>query len=98
MILLLGLIAISGMITGAIASSKGRDFFPWFLFGCLLAIVAIPCALLLQPDQATADRRALEGGAARKCPHCAEIIRLEANVCRFCGRDVAAPDLVIHLA
>jgi hypothetical protein len=26
--------------------------------------------------------------ADRQCPHCAESIRREANVCRFCGRDV----------
>lgn len=24
----------------------------------------------------------------RKCPHCAEIILFEANVCKHCGRDV----------
>ncbi|RYF36218.1 MAG: hypothetical protein EOO38_27975 [Cytophagaceae bacterium] len=32
----------------------------------------------------------LASGDYRKCPHCAEVIKAEANVCRFCQRDVAA--------
>lgn len=27
-------------------------------------------------------------GDSKKCPHCAELIKAEANVCRFCGREV----------
>jgi hypothetical protein len=30
----------------------------------------------------------LARGETRKCPFCAELIKSEAVVCRFCGRDV----------
>jgi hypothetical protein len=32
--------------------------------------------------------RTLARGETRKCPFCAEIVKREAVVCRFCGRDV----------
>ena len=34
------------------------------------------------------EREQLESGAGRKCPFCGEIIKIEARVCRFCGRDL----------
>lgn len=30
----------------------------------------------------------IRNGALRPCPQCAEFIKSEAKVCRFCGRDV----------
>lgn len=33
-----------------------------------------------------------DGRPERKCPHCAEIIFMEASVCKHCGRDVGNPD------
>jgi hypothetical protein len=30
----------------------------------------------------------------RKCPFCAEMVRREAKVCRFCGRDLPPEDVV----
>ncbi|HVG28134.1 MAG TPA: zinc ribbon domain-containing protein [Pyrinomonadaceae bacterium] len=27
-------------------------------------------------------------GGSKKCPHCAETIKVAARVCRFCGREV----------
>lgn len=29
-------------------------------------------------------------GSLKKCPFCAELIKAEARVCRFCKRDLAA--------
>lgn len=69
-----------GLIPASIAKGKGRSFFGWWLYGSAIFIVALPHALLAKP---------VEGAGVRKCPHCAELIKDEAKVCRFCGRDVA---------
>ena len=88
--LVLILAILIGLIPAAIASSKGHNFFLWWLFGAAIWIVALPCALFLKPDRKTLDAQVLATGDSKKCPHCAELIRREANVCRFCGRDVPA--------
>ncbi|MEI6213314.1 MAG: hypothetical protein WCP10_04345 [Desulfuromonadales bacterium] len=76
-----------GLVPAAIAQNKGHSFSLFWLYGTLLFIIALPHALLLRPVPEIAEARALAAGG-RKCPHCAEIIKSEAKVCRFCGRDV----------
>lgn len=72
---------VLGLIPAMIAANKGRSFIGWYVYGFLLFIIALPHSLLI-------------GRAGdRKCPHCAESIRKEANVCRYCGRDVTASDV-----
>lgn len=66
-----------GLIPAAIASSKGRNFFLWWLYGAAIFIVALPHSIVMGP-----------GGSKRKCPHCAESINVEAKVCPHCQRDV----------
>ena len=86
-----------GLIPAVIARSKGRSFGAWWLYGAALFIVALPHSLLMKPDQGRIEAEQLGSGSARKCPFCAEIIKMEALVCRFCGRDLppAAPEAEI---
>lgn len=78
--------AILGVLVGMIAKSKGRDFFPWWLYGTLIFIVAIVHVLLIKPDEKHAESEALAAGG-KKCPRCAEIVKAEAQACRFCGHE-----------
>jgi hypothetical protein len=82
---------ILGCIPGAIAQSKGHSFAGWWIFGALLFIVALPMSLMLSPkrDEYADQINALAFAAAhRKCPSCAEMVKREAVICRFCGRDL----------
>ena len=78
--------AILGIITGMIAKNKGRNFFPWWLYGTLIFIVAIVHVLIIKPTEGHEERQQLAGGG-KKCPQCAEVVKEQAKVCRFCGHE-----------
>jgi hypothetical protein len=86
-------VVLIGLIPAMIARSKGREFVVWWLYGSLIFIVALPHALLLRPElKQVEEQQAAQG--LKKCPLCAEMIKPDARVCRYCGRDLpteAAP-------
>ena len=72
-----------GLIPAFIARSKGRSFGLWWFYGFALFIVAIIHSLLLKPNE-----KSLIAEGLKKCPFCAEMIKPDAKVCRYCGRDL----------
>ncbi|ASM76021.1 hypothetical protein VITFI_CDS0242 [Vitreoscilla filiformis] len=42
----------------------------------------------MKANNAAIEQQQLAEGL-KKCPHCAELIKPDAKVCRYCGREVA---------
>jgi hypothetical protein len=71
--------------TGIYASHRGRSGIGWFFLSLFIPLLAFIIVALAGPPSGVLLDSKGRIAALKKCPKCAEEIRLEAQVCRFCG-------------
>lgn len=76
-------------IVAILADGRGRSGFGWFILAVLLSPLVGALLVLVLPNLKVELReREFDRVNSRTCPFCAERIKTEARVCRYCGRDV----------
>ncbi len=87
LILLLFIIFALPLIPARIAENKGKSFWGFYIYGMFILPIAIAHALIMKPDGKITEANKLNDGTIKKCKFCAELIKTEAKVCRFCGKE-----------
>ncbi|MBC6476947.1 MAG: zinc ribbon domain-containing protein [Hormoscilla sp. GM7CHS1pb] len=67
-----------------IAHKRGRVFYNWWCYGFLLFPVALIHALFLRET----DNALVQSNKMKVCPFCAELIKPQARVCRYCQKSL----------
>lgn len=93
---LLGIVVgvICAFVGGLLSFSKGHSFGLGFGLGFLLGIIGLIIVVALPKNEKALEERSLAAGTSKKCPYCAEIVKNEAVVCRYCGRELTTASCV----
>jgi len=77
--------AIFGGLSSYVADEKGYSWGAWFAIGFLFSIGGLIAAAGLPRIAEVTQIENCYESLLKRCPECAEYVRIEAAVCRYCG-------------
>ena len=88
-----------GILSSIAVKKKNRDQLGWFVVGFLFGVFGLIAAILMDKTGEPHDQESFKSPfdastQTKKCPDCAETIKLEAKICRFCNRRFTDNELI----
>ena len=78
---------VFAVVTTIVASAKGLSLSKWAVIGFILGPIGVIWSLVTPKDEATLAKRQIDAGELKVCPFCAEHVKIEATICKHCGKD-----------
>lgn len=75
------------LIVGVLAGSWGRSGIRWFFLAIILSPF-LTILVLLAAGRPAVRVEQVDDGDSKTCPWCAETVKVQAKICKHCGKDL----------